>query len=279
MVSIKKLNLNMLKTTLLFCMALPVVMLSQGWLPVGARSNSMANASVSLSDAWAYHHNPGALAGVDKLSIGVSYENRFLLRELQSQGFVYAQPLKKGVISMGVQSYGFTNYRTLRSGLGYSMKLSEKLMAGVQLNYQSLRLSEVYGSKQTVTAEFGMFFSLTERWSMGMSVFNLGRAKLSDYQDDRFSTLMRLGTNYRFSDKFMVVAEAEKDLDHPLRLKGGMEYAIAKPFFFRCGVSTKPVELTVGFGYKLKNVQLDLGSAYHQQLGWSPHVGLTILGK
>jgi hypothetical protein len=159
------------------------------------------------------------------------------------------------------------------------MKLSEKLMAGVQLNYQSLRLAEVYGSKQTVTAEFGMLFLLTEKWSMGLSVFNLGRTKLSEYQDDRFSTLMRLGTNYKFSDKFMVVAEAEKDLDHPLRLKGGMEYAIAKPFFFRCGVSSQPVEFTFGFGYRLKNVQLDLGSAYHQQLGWSPHVGLTILGK
>jgi hypothetical protein len=269
----------MLKTTLLFSIALPLSVFAQGWMPVGARSNSMANASVALSDAWAFHHNPGALAGLDKVSIGISYENRFLLKELQSQGFVYAQPLKKGVISVGAQSYGFTNYRTLRGGVGYSMKLSEKLMAGVQMNYLSLRLAEAYGFHQTLTAEFGMLFLLTEKWKMGVSVFNLGRAKLSDYQDDRYTTLMRLGTSYALSEKFIVVAEAEKDLDHPLRMKAGMEYAIAKPFFFRVGVCTEPIELTFGFGYRMKSFQLDLGSAYHQQLGWSPHVGLTFVGK
>ena len=269
----------MLKTALLLFILLPISLLSQGWLPAGARSNSMANASVALSDAWAYHHNPGALAEVTKLSVGVSYENRFLLKELQSQGFVYIQPLKKGVISMGAQSYGYTNFRTFRGGLGYSMKLSEKFMAGVQMNYQSLRLSEMYGSKQTVTAEFGILGLLTEKWRVGMSVFNLGRAKLSSYQDDRFSTVMRLGTSYSFSEKLTVVAEAEKNLEYPIRLKAGLDYMIAKQFFFRAGVASQPVEVTFGFGYKMKSLQLDLGSAYHQQLGWSPHFGLTYCRK
>jgi len=269
----------MLKTAILLSLLLPVTVLSQGWLPVGARSNSMANASVALSDVWAFHHNPGALAEVSKIGVGVSYENRFLLKELQSQGFVYVQPIKKGVLSFGAQSYGFTNYRALRGGVGYSMKLSEKFMAGVQMNYQSLRLSEFYGSKQTVTAEFGILGLLTDKWRVGMSVFNLGRAKLSSYEDDRFSTIMRLGTSYSFSEKLMVVAEAEKNIEYALRLKVGLDYMVAKQFYFRAGVATQPVELSFGFGYKLKSFQLDLGSAYHQQLGWSPHFGITYIGK
>jgi hypothetical protein len=269
----------MLKTTLILIILLPFSLLSQGWLPAGARSNSMANASVALSDAWAFHHNPGALAEINKLSFGVSYENRFLLKELQSQGFVYIQPLKKGVVSFGAQSYGFTNFRTFRGGLGYSMKLSEKFFAGVQMNYQSLRLAEIYGSRQAVTAEFGMLGNITEKWRVGMSVLNLGRAKLTSYQDDRFTTVMRLGTNYSFSEKLTVLAEAEKNLEYPIRLKTGLDYRIAKQFFFRAGVATQPVEVTFGFGYKMKSFQLDLGSAYHQQLGWSPHFGLTYTGK
>jgi hypothetical protein len=268
-----------LKTVLLLYLILPLSLLSQGFLPVGGRSNSMANATVALSDAWAYHHNPGALAGVDKLSVGVSYENRFLLRELQSQGFVYIQSLKRGVFSLGAQTYGYTNFRTIRAGLGYSMKLSEKCMAGVQMNYLSLRLAEFYGSKQSVTAEFGLLCLLTENWRVGMSVFNLGRAKLSAYKDDRLSTVMRLGTAYAFSDKLSVVFEAEKHIDYPLRLKSGLDYSVAKYFFFRAGVATQPVEVSFGFGYKMKALQLDMGTAYHQQLGWSPHFGLTFTGR
>ena len=56
---------------------------------------------------------------------GVSYENRFLLKELQSQGLTAVIPLKSGVLSVGAQSFGYTEFRTYRSGLGYSLKLSD----------------------------------------------------------------------------------------------------------------------------------------------------------
>jgi hypothetical protein len=159
------------------------------------------------------------------------------------------------------------------------MKLSEKFMAGVQMNYQGIRLSENYGSKNTVTAEAGILFLITENWKVGMSVFNIGRAKLAAFADDRFTTLMRLGTSYKVSDKVLVVAEAEKNVDYPIRIKAGMDYQVVKNFYFRAGLATQPIEATFGFGYKMKSLQLDIGSAYHQQLGWSPHFSLTFTGK
>lgn len=269
----------MIKYIIVLLVLLPFALSSQGWLPMGGRSNSMANATVSISDPWSFHHNPGALADVDKMSIGISYENRFLLKALQSQGFVYVQPLKKGVFSVGAQLYGFDLYRTYRAGAGYSLKLSEKFSAGVQMNYQGIRLTESYGSKNTVTAELGLLAKITDSWNMGVSVFNLGRAKLADFEDDRFTTLMRLGTSYTFSKKVIVAAEVEKNIDFPMRFKAGLDYQVIDNFFFRAGFATQPVEVTFGFGYKFKVVQLDIGSAYHQQLGWSPHFSLTYQRK
>lgn len=265
----------MLKGLLSLVLLIPALAFSQGWLPMGARSNSMGNSSVAIIDPWAFHHNPGALANVDKMAAGVSYENRFLLKELQSQGLVYVQPIKTGVISVGAQLYGYSNYRTYRAGLGYSLKLSEKFSGGVQLNYQGIQLNENYGSKSTVTAEIGILASITEDWRVGMSVFNLGRSKLDDYQDDRFTTLMRLGTSYSFSEKVMATAELEKNVDYPLRIKSGLEYQVVDNVYIRGGFATEPIEVSFGLGYKFKAIQLDLGSAYHQQLGWSPHFSLT----
>ena len=74
---------------------------SQGWLPMGSRSQSIANASVAISDLWSYHHNPAASSKVKNFGVGLSYENRFLLKELQSQGLTIVVPLKKGVVSAG----------------------------------------------------------------------------------------------------------------------------------------------------------------------------------
>lgn len=246
----------------------------QGWYPSGARSMSMANASVTLNDVWSHFNNPGAVGKMKQLTIGVSYENRFLLKELQTQSVAAIIPLKTGAISVGGHMFGYEQFRSYKGGVGYGMQLGEKLYAGVQANFQGIQLREVYGSKSTVTGEAGILAELRENWLMGFSVTNLFRAKLSDYQDDRLSTMMRLGTSYRFSDKTIVTAEAEKDLDNAMRFKSGIEYQPLENFFLRGGFATAPVELSFGFGYRIKAFQLDLGSSFHQVLGWSPHFSL-----
>lgn len=264
----------MFKKLLYIFVCFPWISFTQGYTPFGARLVSMGNAGVAIEDVWSYYHNPAALTGIDGFSAGVAYENRFLLRELQSQALTIVAPLKTGVISFGAQMYGYQLYRSQKAGIGYSLKLSEKFSAGIQMNYQGIRLPENYGSKHSVTAEAGVIGEITEDWKIGMSVFNLGRAKLSDFADDRFSTVMRLGTSYQLS-KVIFVAEAEKDLDHDLRLKVGLEYEPIDQFYFRFGAGTKPVDLAFGFGYKWRFLQLDLGSSYHQILGWSPHFSLN----
>ena len=248
----------------------------QGWLPMGSRSHALGNASVAIDDIWAYHHNPANLVSVKKLGLGLSYENRFLLKELQSQGFVVALPLKVGVISFGLQSFGFKNFRTNRLGLGYSMKLADFLSCGVQLNYHQVRLTDAYGRKDALTAELGLRADITDNWKVAFSIFNLTRTKISEFGEDRLTTLMRLGTQYTFSEKVMLVAELEKNIEFPVRFKTGIEYSPISKLFLRGGFATQPIEISAGLGYRFKEqFQLDLGSAYHQILGWSPNFSFT----
>ena len=262
---------------LLLLIALSVAGFSfgQGWTPMGSRSMAMANASTTLNDVWAYQHNPGALGDVTEFTAGLSYENRFLLQELQSQGFAVAVPMKVGVISVGGQLYGSQQFRTYKAGFGYSMKLSENFFAGVQLNYLGLRLPENYGSANSLTGEVGVYAKITDEWKIGASVFNLGRAKLSEFADDRFTTMMRIGTSYSFSQKVLVALDFEKNLDYDLRIKTGVEYEVVKNFRLRGGFATAPIELSAGLGYEWKQLQLSVGSSYHQILGWSPNFALV----
>ncbi len=260
---------------ILFCCFWTFLSWGQGWVPAGARSMSLGNASVTLEEVWAYHNNPGALAELEDFAAGASYENRFLLKELQSQGLAIAVPLKVGVLSVGGHMYGYSRFRSYKGGIGYSMKLAEMISAGVQLNYQGISLSEGYGSRGNMTAEAGIYARFTENWKLGVSVFNLNRAKLSDFEDDRFSTTIRLGTSYLFSEKFLLAVEGEKDIENPFRFKSGIEYQLIDQFFLRAGMATSPLELSFGLGYHLKKVHIDFGTSYHQILGWSPHFSLV----
>ncbi len=252
---------------------------SQGWIPAGGRSMSMANASSTFTDVWGYHNNPGALGAIEEFSAGLSYENRFLSSELQNQALAIAIPLKVGVISVGAHMYGYSQFRSSKAGLGYSMRLSDKLFVGVQLNYQGLKLSNNYGSSSSVSAEAGIYAKITDKWSLGISTFNIGRAKLSDFEDDRYSTVIRFGNSYQFSKKLLISGEFEKDMDYDLRIKAGVDYQLVSKFYIRGGIGTAPTDLTFGFGYHFDQFHIDLGSSYDRTLGWSPHFSLLFKAK
>jgi len=247
---------------------------SQGWKPVGSRSSALGGASICLDDVWAFHHNPGALANLKTFSAGAYYETRFLTRELQTQAIAVAVPLKKGVISAGAQLYGYEQYRTTRTGLGYSMALGEKISAGVQVNLQHLRLGNNYGSSASATFEAGILAELTEKWKLGASVMNVGRQRIASL-DDRFTSVLRIGTLYAPSGKVNVLFEVEKQVIHPFSFKGAVEYLPGEHFALRFGAHSGPAEFSFGAGYRNNGFFIDAGTSYHPVLGWTPHFGLT----
>jgi hypothetical protein len=249
---------------------------SQG-MSNSARALSMSNASVSLNDVWAHVNNPAALVGLKKQSIGISYQNRFSVKEMQTQGLVYAIPLKRMVFSAGSQWYGYQQYRSLKNGLGLAMALSEKVSLGVQLNHHSIRLNENYGNSSNVTGEMGLLVQFTEQIRLGCSVLNIGRTKIASNSNERLTTLMRLGMQYVVSNQLFIVSELEKNVLYPLSFKMGAEYKPSAKICFRGGLSTAPISFSFGVGTQFKSrFQLDLGTAYHQLLGWSPHISFQV---
>lgn len=260
----------------LCCFSVSIFSTAQGWNPVGARSNSLSGASVTLTDVWAVHQNPGAVAQINTFSAGIYYDTRFLTKELQTQALAVALPLKKGVLMTGAQLFGYEQYRHTRAGLGYALQLSEKFSAGVQGNIQYLRLGNNYGSSVNATAEAGFLAKFSDKWDLGFSITNIGRQRISDLED-RFNSVMRLGSSYSPSSKVKVIGEIQKDVIYPITFRGAIEYLPIKQVAVRLGAQTGPANFSFGFGYISKSILLDFGSKYHQQLGWSPHIGFTYL--
>jgi len=72
------------------------------------------------------------------------------------------------------------------------------------------------------------------------------------------------------------LSEIEKNSEFPLNVKLATEYSPAENAFIRGGFSLRPVSFSFGFGYVLaKTIMLDIGSGYHQSMGWSPAVSCS----
>src|SRR5690554_20432 len=267
-----------MKAILIVCFTLLITFIvnAQGWMSQGARVGSMANNGVTFVDVFSFHHNPGALGFLENGTAGISYESRYALKELQSQSVAAAVPLKIGVVSAGGQFYGYDTYRTTRAGLGYSMKLSEKIAAGVQFNYLGMNLGAHYGSKHGVSAEFGALAKLNDQLNIGFSVVNIGRARLSEFKDDRFGTLLRLGLSYQLIEELLLVAEVEQEVTYDTRLRAGVEYHPIDLLYIRAGVQGAPMDFAFGFGLKYERFKLDLSTQYNQVLGWTPAASFII---
>ena len=243
---------------------------------IGARANGIGNATLLVQDVWSIKNNPGAMGQLNSTAVGIAYQNRFLINELSNQSLAFNYHLtNKSNIGLYFQQTGFSLYRQLQTGLAYGMKLTDNFSAGVSLNFHRVAFGDIYGSVNAVSASVGLMYSLNKNLDLGLNIQNINRAKLDDYQDERFPTLFNIGLKYKFSQGTFWSLEAEKDILHPVNVKSGIEILTHDIFVVRLGMNSYPLQATFGAGLKLKQFQLDIASTWHTDLGLNPSMALS----
>jgi long-subunit fatty acid transport protein len=242
---------------------------------IGARAAAMANAAVTSSDLWSVSHNQAGLAHLKKNEAGFYYENRYSIQELSLKGLAIATPLKSGVLGLSVTHFGFSLFSETKAGLAYSLKMGEKVSAGVQLNYKNIFIGEGFGNRGIMTAEAGFLAELTDGLTLGAHIYNPSRARIAHYNNEREPTIMRLGLVYSLSQNTLFCIEALKDTQNKPVFKAAMEYQPVENFYLRAGVSSNPSANTFGIGFYFKKIRIDMASSFHSVLGLSPMISCT----
>lgn len=249
---------------------------SQIHYQLGSQSYGMANTGLCAANVWATFNNPGALGMVEKTSLGLSAENRFLIKELSSQALGFVMHTNKtGNFGFHFQQYGFELYREMNGAFSYGMKLSEQFAAGISMQYHGIFLADNYGSKTSFSAALGMVYSPTKNLSLGVRVLNVNRARLAEFDNERLPTVFGLGFEYRPTKKVTCVVEAEKDMINPLNVKAALAIQAHEIFSVRMGMNTYPFISSFGFGIQMKKFMLDGAAQWHTKLGLCPAFSLV----
>ena len=247
---------------------------ANGGLWNNPRSSGMGNISVMLSDHWSSQKNPAGLAHWGRMSFGACYENRFMMSELATMGMGVSLPVMSGVMGLSVSSFGYELYGENNIGLAFGKILSEQFSLGLKLNYLNINQGEEYGSMGAVIGEVGVMAKISEEFNLGAHIYNVNRAKINDYQNERVPSILRIGLGYQMNEKVLLCVEAEKDIDAKATVKVGMDYHIFDPLFIRAGVNTNPAVVSFGFGVVWKRFMLDFSTYKHSVLGYSPQLGI-----
>jgi hypothetical protein len=262
---------SMRRLVLFFLTFLSISILAQDGLinSTDTRSKGVANASVAFTGINSILSNQAGLAELEHIGFLLSAEQRYLLNDLNNFGVGFAMPTNSGTFGVSVNYFGFEDFNQSKIGLIYARKLMEKLSVGIQFDLLNTQISE-YGNKNLLTFEIGMQSELMENLLIGFHP-----VKLEIIEDEFLPTILRAGVTYTASKKLNLHAELEKDFDFPFVFKGGIEYELVSEFWLRIGVHTNPTALSFGLGYQMKNgLRFDLASNYHQELGFTPSIGL-----
>lgn len=242
--------------------------------PSGGRTNSLGKCSVALKDFWSLHNNPAGISSFNNISIGISYENRFLLKELGYKNVGFIIPLKTGTIGISASQFGYEHYNENIIGIALAKNFGPHLKIGLKLDYIYMKFSGDYDSFSSPTFELGIQYEINENLSLGTYLFNPTHFKIKSVNQDRIPIIMRLGFSYFIIDKFMIAGEIEENFETDFSYRFGVEYKNDYDFVIRSGFQLNPELFTFGVGYNYKCCIIDIAAEMSHDLGASLNCSL-----
>jgi hypothetical protein len=232
--------------------------------------------SAIRGDAWSLWANPAGITGIRRFEGGLFTESRYLLSEITAASFGAVVPFQqKHFIGASASTFGFGSYRRNEAGISYATTLYEFIHVGVKFNLLNLAISN-YGSVNTFFANVGLMANVSKRFTMGFWTQNANQAKIGTLQEERLATILNGGLTFHASDKLILTSDVVKYLDYPMGVRSGFEYQFVKQFCIRAGYSTSPSILSAGAGFRIDNLSIDFANSFHERLGYTPHLSLTL---
>lgn len=236
----------------------------------GARETALSGAVYTLGSNNSIFHNQAGTAFIKNISGGVNYNNRFLVKNLATSSAFFLLPLKPGVVGVSFSSFGYELYNETTAGISLGKSFGDKFSAGMKIDWMSTRIAEGYGKKNYLIGQAGVIVKPNKKLSLGLHIYNPTMTKFAEHNNERIPTLLNLGLDYMIGEKVLLAAGVEKDLLNDANFKGAVEYKASDKLHIRGGFGTYPVSTSLGFGYKIDKITIDMASSWHNVLGFSP---------
>ena len=249
------------------------------WRPLTAAGTGWGAYSLNHSTLFSFTTNQGALARLKKTSMAFYGERKYLLTELNYCTAVIGFPAGPGNFGLKANYAGFSDYNESQLGIAYARSLGKTLDAGLQFNYNSIRIASGYGSASAISAELGVLLHISEKFHAGIHIDNPAGGKFGKNGEERIASVYTFGMGYEASEKFFLGAEIIKEEDQPVNVNAGMQYRFIPLLLVKGGFSAVTSSGWLGAGLTKGNLHLEIITRYHPQLGITPGLMLQFEWK
>ncbi len=241
-------------------------------IPAGAGETGMGSVCITKIGFWPSFHNQALLAFNNSFSAGINYENKFNISELGTRTAGIIIPAGNSSLGILYSDFGYNYFRRETAGLSCGISLSDKIAAGLQIDYFSEITSSEYNRRHSLTCEAGLLLLPSDNLNLGIHIFNPVPNSL---RKSFLPTALSAGAGIKLSKVLFAGAEAEISSGKTLIIRTGFEYEVFNKLWLRGGFCTDNTSFSFGLGYMLRSFQLDLGFATHEKLGVTSSVSIV----
>ncbi|MGL5732183.1 MAG: hypothetical protein ACRCX5_13825 [Bacteroidales bacterium] len=243
-----------------------------------ARSIALSNA-VCASDGLI---NAASMSLPENSYISLSYDNKYITKELSSTTFAGLYKLKFIDFSVLANYFGYEYYNKLHISINASKYLFNRFILGLRIGYSSFNFSSESGVSDLLDVSLGGIFIVNENLRIGLSGSNLLKARLDKNYDPLSLNLpfrLDAGLEFKVIDEMCLFFQVSKSEDVDFTIHFGGEYIVNEKFPLRIGFSGAPFSPSFGTGFLFDNFDLSVAALYNLKLGISPSVSLKYMWR
>lgn len=233
-------------------------------LPAGAAEAGMGSVCTVKPGFWSSFRNQALIPSLSSVAAGFSYEDRFNISELGKRSAAIIIPAGRTSLGFIYSHFGFSHFKRETAGIACGLRLSEKISAGIQIDYFHEKASGEYNDIRSVTFEGGLLIAASENLSLSMHLFN---PVPNSVRKAVLPSTLTAGAGLKIRQDLFTAIEAELNTSSRLILRTGLEYAANENLRLRGGFCTENSSFTFGLGYLIKTIVLDISFATHEKLG------------
>lgn len=239
-----------------------------------AYGEGLSDAMSCQTGIYALGYNPAG-CGNEKFAAVVSYFDRYQVKEISQKSMGVILPALNGCFSADFNYYGFKLFNRILTGLGYQMQLSDKIKAGIKLNYHGLNVGNSEEKYHAVTSEIGFILSPLKHLELATYIKNPTNSQFSDL-DTIIAVDFQTGIRYTFSEKNFAALDIEKSsLYDKISVKCAVSGSLNKYFDIQGGFSTFPFTVSAAAGLVFERLKIQTAVRRNEFLGYMPSVSLV----
>ena len=223
-------------------------------------------------------YNPALLAVGTQSRLYANYYNRYSVSELASVsgGVYYLNDILPA--GLDIASFGYDQYRESLFRLSAGKRIAEKWTVGIAVQYAILQSELFEETSGRISSDIGITFRPVENVLTGLSILHLPSVKTGDKNIDNEHIApysIHFGFSWKVINTVLITSSVNNSKESTVAGTFGMEYSPFDDFKIRAGINSSPLRPSLGVGYRIAQIDIDVGMIYHSILGVSTGVGVS----